>query len=100
MTSNIFPNPVVRGALWMVLATGFQATASGFVRRLSNDFSVFELVFFFSSISAVLLIPFAMTLPKGSLRNKEAVGALYYSGIVIILRHACILLCVFGDGYC
>ncbi len=77
MTSSIFPNPVVRGALWMVLATGFQATASGLVRRLSNDFSVFELVFFFSSISAVLLIPFAMTLPKGSLRGIKKRSGLY-----------------------
>ena len=61
MKSGILSNAVVRGILWMVLATGFQATASGFVRRLSSDFSVIELVLFFSSISALRGMPRAMT---------------------------------------
>jgi drug/metabolite transporter (DMT)-like permease len=77
MISPLFSSSVIRGVLWMILATGFQATASGFVRKLSNDFGVFELVFFFSSISAILLIPMAMRLPKGSLKGVKKRFGLY-----------------------
>ncbi|MBS40174.1 MAG: hypothetical protein CMM83_00380 [Rhodospirillales bacterium] len=77
MISPLFSSSVIRGVLWMILATGFQATASGFVRKLSNDFGVFELVFFFSSISAILLIPMAMRLPKGSLQGVKKRFGLY-----------------------
>tara|TARA_B100000700_G_scaffold301897_1_gene371627 strand:+ start:1632 stop:2516 length:885 start_codon:yes stop_codon:yes gene_type:complete len=77
MISPLFSSSVIRGVLWMILATGFQATASGFVRQLSKDFGVFELVFFFSSISAIFLIPMAMRLPKGSLQGVKKRFGLY-----------------------
>jgi len=77
MNSGLLSNAVVRGVLWMVLATGFQATASGFVRKLSFDFGVSELVFFFSSISAVLLLPMAMRLSKGSFAGVRRRWGLY-----------------------
>ena len=57
----------MRGILWMVLCTGFQSCASGLVRKLSFEFGVFELLLFFSITSALLLIPMAMKLPRGSL---------------------------------
>jgi drug/metabolite transporter (DMT)-like permease len=57
----------LRGILWMVLCTGFQSCASGLVRKLSFDFGVFELLLFFSAISALLLMPMVMKLPRGSL---------------------------------
>jgi len=77
MKSGILSNAVVRGILWMVLATGFQATASGFVRRLSSDFSVIELVLFFSSISALLLLPMTMKLSHGSFAGVKDRAGLY-----------------------
>jgi len=66
----------LRGILWMVLCTGFQACASGLVRKLSFDFGIFELLLFFSTISAMMLIPMAMKLPRGSL-----VAARPYAGL-------------------
>ncbi|MDA1323596.1 MAG: DMT family transporter [Proteobacteria bacterium] len=60
-------NAALRGILWMVLCTGFQACASGLVRKLSFEFGIFELLLFFSTISAMGLIPMAMKLPRGSL---------------------------------
>ena len=77
MKSGILSNAVVRGILWMVLATGFQATASGFVRKLSSDFSVIELLLFFSSISALLLLPMTMKLPPGSFAGVRDRAGLY-----------------------
>ena len=44
----------LRGFIWMIVATGFQALASGLVRKLSLDFGIFQLVLFFSSISVCL----------------------------------------------
>lgn len=77
MNSGIFSNAVVRGILWMVLATGFQATASGFVRKLSSDFSVIELLLFFSSISALLLLPITIKLSPGSFAGVKDRAWLY-----------------------
>ena len=77
MKSGILSNAVVRGVLWMVLATGFQATASGFVRKLSSDFSVIELLLFFSSISALLLLPMTMKLSPGSFAGVKDRAGLY-----------------------
>ena len=77
MKSGILSNPVVRGILWMVLATGFQATASGFVRKLSSDFSVIELLLFFSSISALLLLPMTVKLSAGSFAGVKDRAGLY-----------------------
>ena len=77
MKSDILSNAVVRGVLWMVLATGFQATASGFVRKLSSDFSVIELLLFFSSISALLLLPMTMKLSPGSFAGVKDRAGLY-----------------------
>ena len=77
MKSGILSNAVVRGILWMVLATGFQATASGFVRKLSSDFSVIELLLFFSSISALLLLPMTMKLSPGSFAGVKDRAGLY-----------------------
>jgi len=42
----ILQSAALRGILWMVLCTGFQACASGLVRKLSFDFGVFELLLF------------------------------------------------------
>ena len=70
-------NAALRGILWMIVATGVQAAASGIVRRLSLDFSVFQLVLFFSAVSTVILIPLAMKLPKGSLAGILAHRGLY-----------------------
>ena len=69
----------LRGILWMVLCTGFQACASGLVRKLSFDFGIFELLLFFSTISAMMLIPMAMKLPRGSL-----VAARPYAGLFAV----------------
>jgi drug/metabolite transporter (DMT)-like permease len=77
MKSDILSNAVVRGILWMVLATGFQATASGFVRKLSSDFSVIELLLFFSAISALFLLPMTMKLPPGSFAGVKDRAGLY-----------------------
>ena len=77
MKTGILSNAVVRGVLWMVLATGFQATASGFVRKLSSDFSVIELLLFFSSISALLLLPMTMKLSPGSFAGVKDRAGLY-----------------------
>ena len=77
MKSGILSNAVVRGVLWMVLATAFQATASGFVRKLSSDFSVIELLLFFSSISALLLLPMTMKLSPGSFAGVKDRAGLY-----------------------
>jgi len=66
MRPNI-QSAALRGILWMVLCTGFQACASGLVRKLSFEFGVFELLLFFSGISGLLLLPMAMKLPRGSL---------------------------------
>ncbi|NKB19591.1 MAG: EamA family transporter [Alphaproteobacteria bacterium] len=77
MTSGLLSNAVVRGILWMVLATGFQATASGFVRKLSFEFGVFELLFFFSAISAVLLMPMTIRLDKGAFAGVRRRWGLY-----------------------
>lgn len=77
MKNGILSNAVVRGVLWMVLATAFQALASGFVRKLSFDFGVAELLFFFSSISALLLLPLAMRLDKGSFAGVRRRSGLY-----------------------
>ena len=77
MKSGILSNAVVRGVLWMVLATAFQATASGFVRKLSSDFSVIELLLFFSSISALLLLPMTMNLSPGSFAGVKDRAGLY-----------------------
>lgn len=77
MKYGILSNAVVRGVLWMVLATGFQATASGFVRKLSSDFSVIELLLFFSSISALLLLPMTMKLSPGSFAGVKDRAGLY-----------------------
>ena len=77
MKSGILSNAIVRGVLWMVLATGFQATASGFVRKLSSDFSVIELLLFFSSISALLLLPMTMKLSPGSFAGVKDRAGLY-----------------------
>ena len=77
MKTGILSNAVVRGVLWMVLATGFQATASGFVRKLSSDFSVIELLLFFSAISALLLLPMTMKLSPGSFAGVKDRAGLY-----------------------
>ena len=77
MTSGILSSAVVRGVLWMVLATGFQATASGFVRKLSFEFGVFELLFFFSAISALLLLPMTLKLSPGSFTGVKKRAGLY-----------------------
>ena len=77
MSSAVLSSAVIRGTLWMVLATGFQATASGFVRKLSFEFGVFELLFFFSSISAILLLPMAMRLSRGSFAGVKKRSGLY-----------------------
>ena len=77
MKTGILSNAVVRGVLWMVLATGFQATASGFVRKLSSDFSVIELLLFFSSIGALLLLPMTMKLSPGSFAGVKDRAGLY-----------------------
>lgn len=69
----------LRGILWMVLCTGFQACASGLVRKLSFDFGVFELLLFFSTISAMLLLPMAARLPRGSLAGVRTHAGLYLS---------------------
>jgi len=78
MNSSI-KNPALQGILWMVLCTGFQTCASGLVRKLSFDFGVFELLLFFSSISATLLLPMAARLPKGSLAGVRTHAGLYAS---------------------
>ncbi len=67
----------LRGILWMVLCTGFQACASGLVRKLSFEFGVFELLLFFSTISVLLLIPMAMKLPRGSLLGVRTHAGLF-----------------------
>jgi drug/metabolite transporter (DMT)-like permease len=67
----------LRGILWMVLCTGFQSSASGLVRKLSFDFGVFELLLFFSSISALWLLPMAMKLPRGSLTAARPFAGLF-----------------------
>jgi drug/metabolite transporter (DMT)-like permease len=67
----------LRGILWMVLCTGFQTCASGMVRKLSFEFGVFELLLFFSGFSAVLLIPMAMKLPRGSLLAARPYAGLF-----------------------
>ncbi len=77
MSSEVLSSAVIRGTLWMVLATGFQATASGFVRKLSFEFGVFDLLFFFSSINAVLLLPMAMRLSRGSFAGVKKRSGLY-----------------------
>ena len=61
----------------MVLATGFQATASGFVRGLSSDFSVIQLLLFFSAISALLLLPMTIKLSPGSFAGVRKRSGLY-----------------------
>lgn len=67
----------LRGIHWMVLCTGFQACASGLVRKLSFEFGVFELLLFFSTISALLLMPMVARLPKGSLAGVRTHIGLY-----------------------
>ena len=79
MTLPDLRSAALRGILWMVLCTGFQACASGLVRKLSFDFGVFELLLFFSSISALLLIPMAMKLPKGAMVGVRVHAGLYLS---------------------
>ena len=69
----------MRGILWMVLCTGFQTCASGLVRKLSFDFGVFQLLLFFSSVSAMFLLPMAARLPKGSLAGVRTYAGLYAS---------------------
>ncbi|MEE2956255.1 MAG: DMT family transporter [Pseudomonadota bacterium] len=82
-------NSVVQGVLWMVFATGLQAIASGLVRKLSSNLGVFQLVFFFSLIAAILLLPMAMRLapnPFKSVRNRlglySARGILSFVGML------------------
>jgi len=67
----------LRGILWMVLCTGFQACASGLVRKLSFEFGVFELLLFFSAISAALLMPMVARLPRGALAGVRRHAGLY-----------------------
>jgi len=50
----------VRGILWMVLATLLSAAAAAIVRKLSADFSTFELVFFHSLIAVLVLSPWLL----------------------------------------
>ena len=69
----------LRGIIWMIVATGFQAFASGLVRKLSLDFGIFQLVLFFSSISVCLLIPMALRLPSGSFIGMRQYAGLYTS---------------------
>jgi drug/metabolite transporter (DMT)-like permease len=77
MTGPAIHSAALRGILWMVLCTGFQSCASGLVRMLSFDFSVFQLLLFFSAISAILLLPMAAQLPKGSLVAARPHARLY-----------------------
>ncbi|MDC0033138.1 DMT family transporter, partial [Alphaproteobacteria bacterium] len=65
------------------LCTGFQTCASGLVRKLSFDFGVYELLLFFSTISAFMLIPMAMKLPRGAMAGVRAhVGLYAWRGIL------------------
>lgn len=74
---------VLWGILWMTLATGFQATASGLVRHLSTDIGVFQLLFYYSTISLLIMAPMVTRLPAGSLhRARRKLGL--YSGRAIL----------------
>ncbi|MFT5439803.1 MAG: drug/metabolite transporter (DMT)-like permease [Alphaproteobacteria bacterium] len=74
---------IMWGILWMVLATGFQATASGLVRHLSADIGVFQLLFYYSAISLLIMAPMVTRLPAGSLhRARQKLGL--YSGRAIL----------------
>lgn len=77
MTEPALRSAALRGILWMVLCTGFQSCASGLVRKLSFDFGIFELLLFFSATSALLLLPMAARLPKGSLAGVRTHIGLY-----------------------
>lgn len=73
----LIKSAALRGIFWMVLCTGFQSCASGLVRKLSFDFGTFQLLLFFSTISALLLLPMAARLPKGSLAGVRTHAGLY-----------------------
>ena len=76
-------NSVMQGVLWMVFATGFQATASGLVRKLSSNIGVFQLLFFFSLISVILLLPVAIRLSPNAFKSvRDRLGLYSVRGIL------------------
>ncbi|MBB42338.1 MAG: hypothetical protein CMM44_01085 [Rhodospirillaceae bacterium] len=60
---------VIAGAGWMILCTAFQAAASGLVRLLSSEIGVFQLLLFHGLIGTVLMTPYIIKLPSGTLRR-------------------------------
>ena len=56
-----------RGILWMIFATANYAATYAVVRHLSNDFSIFQLVFFRSVLGVILMAPWLFKLGAGIL---------------------------------
>lgn len=74
---SLIQSAALRGIFWMVLCTGFQSCASGLVRKLSFEFGVFALLLFFSGTSALLLMPMAVRLPRGTLAAARPQAGLF-----------------------
>ncbi len=65
------------GIFWMALATGSQSGASGMVRKLSEGFGTFQLLFFYAVIGICVMTPIVLRLPAGSVGRALKKPGLY-----------------------
>ncbi len=61
----------VRGAAWMVLAAFSYAVTGALVRRLAEDFSVFEVAFFRCLIAVLMIAPLILRSHATSFRTVQ-----------------------------
>ena len=87
---TLWAHDVVRGALWMTLASIMVALSAACVRQLSASFSPFELVFLRNLVGTLLLLPWSLRLAsRGTLRTTRMPmymlrTTLSYTGMVCV----------------
>ena len=79
-----------RGILWMIFATANYAGTYAVVRYLSNDFSIFQLVFFRSILGVILMAPWLFQVGIGILKTDHFGSYVYrsilnYGGMVLLI---------------
>ncbi|MBD19547.1 MAG: hypothetical protein CMM53_11380 [Rhodospirillaceae bacterium] len=79
-----------RGIFWMIFASFNYAATYAVVRYLSNDFGVFQLVFFRSFLGVILMAPWIMKVGIGILRTNHfsaylVRGSLNYVGMLLLI---------------